>query len=282
MNQPYGAFPSHPQRASQPGILPLRPLTAGEILSAAIVVVRRHFLVLGPIGFVASLLSGLTEWAILAASGSVDDFTNWSTNMFQGGTIPGIVLVASLASLSVSVLCGTALSGVATVFAAQDTMGAPARTGALKERLAGRWLVLIGVAVVIGIGVTIGFALLIIPGILVYVAWSVATPAAVMERADVGTALRRSVLLTAGHRARVLGLTLAPLATAFLLSAVISVILVTVAGEFSTNASMLASVLVSALVAAFTSSWLAAVIALYYVDLRIRKEGLGEALAAGR
>ena len=282
VNQPYGAFRRSPQGPPQPGILPLRPLSAGEILSAAVVVVKRHFMVLGPIAAVASLLSGLTEWAILAASGSVDDFTNWSTNMFDGGTDSGHRAggVAGLVHRFGALRHGVIRRGDGVRGSGHHGRSATARRP--EERLAGRWLVLIGLAVVVGIGVTVGFVLLIVPGILLYVAWSVATPAAVMERADVTTALRRSVLLTAGLRARVLGLTLAPLATAFLLSALISVMVVTVAGQLSTNASMLTSVLVSALVASFTSSWLAAVIALYYVDLRIRKEGLGEALAAAR
>ncbi len=280
VTQPFGALPPPQWHAPKPGIVPLRPLTLGEIMAAAIVVVRRHFLVLGPVAAVASLLSGLTEWAILAGSGSVDEFTTWSADIFEGGTVPAIVLVASFASLSVSVLTGAALSGVATVFAANDTMGAPASSHAFRDRLSGRWLVLLGMAVVVGVAVTVGFALLIVPGVLLYVAWSVAAPAAVMERADIGTALRRSVLLTSGSRGRVLVITLVALATSFVLGALVSAMLVNVAGGFSTDGAMLASVAISALVAAFTSSWLAAAIALFYVDLRIRKERLGEALAA--
>ena len=255
MNQPFGALQPPQPGSSKPGIVPLRPLTIGEIMSAAIVVVRGHFLVLGPIAALASLLSGLTEWAILAASGSVDEFNTWSTNIFEGGTVPAIVLVASLASLSVSVLTGVALSGVAAVFAAQDTMGAPASAQAFRERMTGRWPVLLGMAVVVGVGVTVGFALLIVPGILLYVAWSVSAPAAVMERSDIKIALRRSVLLTSGSRGRILAITLVTLATSFVLGALLSVMLVNVAGGFSADGAMLASVAISALVAAFTSGW---------------------------
>lgn len=61
-------------------------------------------------------------------------------------------------------------------------------------------LPILGIFVVTLVAVIAGCILLIVPGLFVATIWSVATPAAVVERLDVGSALRRSASLTQGYR----------------------------------------------------------------------------------
>ena len=64
---------------------------------------------------------------------------------------------------------------------------------------------LLGVAVIVGVLVAVGLMLLVVPGVFAYLILVLAAPVAVMERGAVGASLRRSALLTRGHRGRILG-----------------------------------------------------------------------------
>lgn len=67
-------------------------------------------------------------------------------------------------------------------------------------------LPILGIFIVTVIAVTAGCILLIVPGLIIATLWSVATPAAVVERLDVGSALSRSAWLTQGSRWQVFAL----------------------------------------------------------------------------
>ena len=56
----------------------------------------------------------------------------------------------------------------------------------------------------IGIGVTVGFLLLIIPGIYLGLAWSLAVPVTVLEGTGLNATATRSSFLTKGDRLRIL------------------------------------------------------------------------------
>lgn len=86
------------------------------------------------------------------------------------------------------------------------------------------FLPLIGVALVFGFGIMIGFFLLVIPGIIVMVMWSVAAPAVVVERDGVFAALSRSQQLTKGHRWKIFGLFLVLLVIYMLVFSVLGVV----------------------------------------------------------
>lgn len=59
---------------------------------------------------------------------------------------------------------------------------------------------MLGLTIVIILGATLGFVLLFIPGIIIVVIWSVASPAMVSERLGVFESLARSRALTRGSR----------------------------------------------------------------------------------
>ncbi|MBS0297563.1 MAG: hypothetical protein JSR45_14740 [Proteobacteria bacterium] len=66
----------------------------------------------------------------------------------------------------------------------------------------------LGLAVVSQIGITVGLILLIVPGVILALMWSVAVPSMYVERLGVLDALKRSTQLTGNHRGAIFGLML--------------------------------------------------------------------------
>ncbi len=262
-------------------MIPLRPLTAGEVMAAGATVVRKHFWTLGALAALGSLVAGLIQWGVLAAGNSVDAYDKWAGQLLDGGnsTIPGIILASAGLSYLFSLFWTVLLIGVASVFVSQDVLGRPIGD-AFRQRLARRWFALLAVAAAVAAAVGVGTALFVVPGVLIFLIWSMAAPVAVMEGADLGTAVRRSALLTTGGRGRIFGLTALALVASNVAAALLGMVVMSFLQNASANTAMLVSTAVTAVVAAFGTAWLASMLALTYVDLRIRRERLGEALWA--
>ncbi len=281
----FGVVPAPPNgghsEAPRPGVIPLRPLAGGEVMAAGAAVVRRHFWTLGPLAALGSLVAGLIQWGVLAAGNSVETYDKWAGQLLDGGnsTIPGIFLASAGLSYLFSLLWTVLLSGVATVFVSQDVLGRPVGD-AFRRRLGRRWFVLLAVAAAVAAAVAVGTALFVVPGVLIFLTWSMAAPVAVMEGADLGTAVRRSASLTLGGRGRILGLTALALVASNVAAALLGMVVMSFLHDASANTAMLVSTAASAVAAAFATAWLVSMLALTYVDLRMRKERLGEALWA--
>jgi len=85
-------------------------------------------------------------------------------------------------------------------------------------------LPLFGMAVLSGLGILAGLVALIVPGIILYVMWSVAAPALVEERLGPVEALGRSRELTRGARWKVFGLLLVVTVVSWVFSAIIALV----------------------------------------------------------
>lgn len=272
--------------APQPGIIPLRPLSISEILSAAVTVVRKHFVALGSLALGFAALSSAALIAVLVASGDWSRYVNGELlagleEAVKAGKTPELpvaFMVGLLLSVIISMVGSVLTSGFATVYTAQDAIGHPSPFALIRSRVVGRFWTLLALALVVGVCVALGLVALIVPGVLIYLAWAVCAPVAVMEKTGLSQSLKRSATLTKGFRPRVLGITL----VALLISALIGNVVDSIVGSVATS-SMSAVVIgdiVAIVLASITQSWFAAVIALIYVDLRLRKENLGAALAA--
>jgi len=134
------------------------------------------------------------------------------------------------------------------------------------------WVILLlGLLIALGAAVLVGFF---------YVRLALSSPVLMVERSGVGAALRRSWYLTSGFFWRNLGV----IAVASIVTGAISGIasmpigmltsgLMTLGPAFIWIAGAL-SVLLAALLNALITPFLAAITALLYVDIRMRKEGL--------
>ena len=127
---------------------------------------------------------------------------------------------------------------------------------------------LIGLSIVVGIGSTLGMLLLIVPGIILYLMWSVAIPVAVQEGLGIGDSLRRSRELTSGVRWRIFGLYVVLGIGIALLMMLAGAVLGPIFGPAS--AAVIANI-ISLLFAPLA----AAIIAALYVELRRSREGVG-------
>lgn len=277
-------FPPSGHRAEQPGLIPLRPLRVGEILGAGLTVLRRHFARLAGLSLAVSVVGAALLWALLSSTDHIEEFVDgsWVDSAMSGTSVgpPGPILGATAIQVITSLVGGLLVAGVATVYAAQDTLGRPTTAADRRSRMRGRWLPLIGVSLAGALGTTIGLTLLIVPGVLLYLAWFVVAPVSVLERADVGTAFRRSALLTQGQWGRIFGISAACAGVAFVLSLAVAALIGQLLTGLSPVGALLVSELVSAVVSLFATGWAGAVCAFTYIDLRIRRENLGPTLAA--
>jgi hypothetical protein len=149
-------------------------------------------------------------------------------------------------------------------------------------------LPLLGLAILSGIGMLLGFMLFFVPGVILYVMWSVSAPALVEERLGIRASLRRSRALTSGARWMIFGLLLIVLVIAWLIAGVVGVVNIAVYGgaENLLAATMAGermpiAVGVIALVTGtvFSAIW-GVLLTSLYVELRAWKEGpAGAALA---
>jgi hypothetical protein len=134
-------------------------------------------------------------------------------------------------------------------------------------------LPLIGVGLIFGFAMTIGFILLVVPGILVMVIWSVAAPALVVERDGILQSLSRSAELTKGSRWKIFGLFLVLLVIYLLVFAVLGVV-----GLKSMTAAAAGGFSLFNLLASTVTAWVFNLIwgtiqPALYIELRQSKEG---------
>jgi hypothetical protein len=136
---------------------------------------------------------------------------------------------------------------------------------------------LIGLTILMLLGMMAGFMLLLVPGIILYLMWSVAVPALVAEKTGVLGAFSRSRSLTKGARWKIFGLLLLLIVLVWLLSGIMGIVML--AGGMMPAAAngtlvfsplyLLLSGVVNTLVIAFWSTAQASL----YVSLRNWKDG---------
>ena len=204
------------------------PLDIGEVLSDTFAVIGRTFIVLANVAV-----------------------------MFIA--IPTVVRIAGVILTPLSPVFGllTMLGGLATgvgmllaygaIFqlAMQDLHGQSVATDVMIKTALGKFWPLLGLALLLGLGVVAGAVLLIVPGVILALAWSVAMPALVLEDRGVFDSFRRSAALTRRKRWSIFLLFF----LVSLVSLIVQVVLLAVFGGFhellSREPSITATVLTS-------------------------------------
>jgi hypothetical protein len=146
----------------------------------------------------------------------------------------------------------------------------------------------VAIAVVMGLALVFGFLLLIVPAVIMGLAWAVAIPAEVVERTGVFGAFSRSADLTRSHRWAILGLALVYWIAVMLISLLIGSIIAGlgfgaafVAGGAPAIATMIVALIVTAALQVVLGTLGAVGAAAMYYELRSIKEGIGpDALAS--
>ncbi|MFL6799743.1 MAG: hypothetical protein ACJ8F3_20295 [Xanthobacteraceae bacterium] len=228
--------------------------SVGRVLNRTFAVFTRNFLPFFLVSAVASIpMVLLSQGETLTPASLPGDI-----NSKLGVMLLGVFLSVILYTLSQAIVLYAAF---------QDMRGRPVSlTESLQVGLR-RFFPIVGLA--ISLSVFAGFAaiFLVVPGIILFTMWYVATPICVVERLGPFASMGRSRRLTKGHRWRVFGLILLLLVISGIVSPSLGLALGAIGGP---KLVLLGSLLWSAVWGAFYA--IAGVVA--YHDLRVAKEGI--------
>jgi len=242
----------------------LRPLSFGEVLDGALVLLRRHFgLVLG----IAIVCEGIPT--------AMDVYIDLTGGASQN---PGLSLLDRLLTLVGSVL----VTGATVRVVSEAYLGQSPLFGDAMRFAGSRFGAILGANIMSGILTVLALLALVIPGIVVACGYSVAAEAAALESGSSSDALRRSWELTKGFRWKALGLgvvSICLILVVFVGAGVLGGILGGVMGGLD-----LVLAVIGACVSLLIYPVISCVFTVFYYDLRVRKEGfdlemLSQALA---
>ena len=242
----------------------------GTVFSRTWAVFSRNFLRFSVITAVAGLPSLLFPAA--AAADPANPFRN---------------LGWTLLALFLTIVLGTLSQAIVLYGAFQDMRGRPVSLSDCLNVGLGRFFPIVGLAISMGLAVMFASILLIIPGLILYMMWIVATPVCVVERLGPFASMGRSRALTKGHRWKIFGLFLLILIPALIIGSILGVIVVAIfgtnglGGGFTGGFLSVTTVLSTTMGHLFTLIWGAIWKAFYailavvtYHDLRVAKEGV--------
>lgn len=222
---------------------------------------------------IAFLLGGLPSTAFSWFQQSI---TGEDMDTFQqiGSVAISLASVAVIVLLQVLVLGSLTRATIAYANGARTSIGESVGAGLAVV------LPLVGLSIVMGLGIMVGMLLLIIPGIILYVMWSVAAPALVAEREGVMKALGRSRELTRGARWKVFGVLAILVVGYWIVSAIVGAAMF---GAFGFDVAAVAAaaeeglpigwLLADLLLSTVLLTVWSTIIASLYVELRTWKEG---------
>jgi hypothetical protein len=297
----------------QHGIVPLRPLGLGEIFDGAFRAIRANPRVMFGLSAVVVTLSVLLETFVQwYALGNLGSLTSTSVSVETDAVLGDLVGYGggTILSTVVTLVATTVLTGLLIISVSRSVIGqqvplgeAWARARPQIWRLLGLTLMVIALIVsvpLVWVGALIGLAvaeqwgLMAVvgfvggAGVLVWIVWVstrtlLSTPALMLEEQGVRAGFRRGWALSRGSFWRLFGIYL----LASVVVGIVASLIVTPATVIPMALSMdpfgplaLAITAVATIIASvLTTSFTAAVVALLYIDLRIRREGLDVELA---
>jgi hypothetical protein len=171
----------------------LRPMSLGELLDRVFYLYRTQFLLF--LGIIA--LPNLLVLAMQLAS------VTTQKRILSGEPGGALQIVWSFATGLVALVVLAAWEGATTVAASQVHLGRTITVGGAYAAVRGRIVSLALILLALGIGIGVGLVLLIIPGIILGLMWSLTFPVAVLEDQGLRDSVERSSALTKGHRGRI-------------------------------------------------------------------------------
>lgn len=204
-------------------------------------------------------------------------FTGYASSLIldaqQNASIP-----QALAAFAATLLLGTAVGTIPQAFLTGPVIAESlGRRASLRECIQSGAAVLLPillVGIVYAVAVVTGLALLIVPGVMLMLAWAIPAPILVEERTSVGQSFRRSQQLTRGARWKIFGLLLVFYAIFILKEVAVELLSsewdsATLTAPYSNPVYLALTAVAETLLAAFWCSVLAAL----YVELRELKDG---------
>lgn len=269
--------------------LPLRPLSTSEILDGTFATIRRHpAATLGLSAILVSIQAAITTAAtVIGGQLPTDPFGTVAPEeaSFHVG-------LSDLGGQLLAAIVGAVLTGMVVVVVAEDTLGRPVTIRGVWRRVrqradgrvsAGRLGALLTAAVLAGALPFLGLLLLVVPGVLLWGGLALATPALILEQVGPFAALRRSWRLVRPGFGQVWGTRALSVVIGGILQLLLQVPFIVAAMVIAASASdatwapwsVLTIIAAGEVVAGtVTAPFLAGVLALLYLDRRMRAEGL--------
>jgi hypothetical protein len=230
----------------------LRPLSIGEILDGALVLLRRHFALVLSIAIVCvGIPTAMDVYIDLTGGGSQN---------------PGLSLLDRVLTLVGSVL----VTGATVRVVSEAYLGRTPLFGDAMRFAGSRFGAILGANIMSGVLTILATLALVIPGIVVACGYSVAGQAAALESGSSSEALRRSWDLTKGFRWKALALgvvSIGLILVVYVGAGVLGGVLGAVMGGLDAVLAVLA-----ACVSLLIYPLITFVFTLFYYDLRVRKE----------
>lgn len=258
----------------------LRPRRVGEILDAGIKIYLRNartLMGLAALVVVPMQVFGAVVLLSTVSSGSDVPSAVYSLSRHQAVASDTAARLGAQAVLLVVQLLGGWLTTAACVKAVSDAyLDQPTGVGVSLRYALRRLPAVIAMEILWLLGLVAGFIALIIPGIWLYVLWSVAAPALLIEGAGPARAIGRSRQLVSGRWWPTAGVLIVAAIMVSVISGAFQALLVAIA-SLPSQPSVLLAVTVATLSAAVSTiialPFQAAVITVLYYDLRVRREG---------
>jgi hypothetical protein len=231
----------------------LRPLSFGEVLDGALVLLRRHF---GLVLTIAVVCEGIPT--------AMDVYIDLTGGASRN---PGLSLLDRLLTLVGSVL----VTGATVRVVSEGYLGESPLFGDAMRFAGSRFGAILGANIMSGILTVLATLALVIPGIVVACGYSVAAEAAALESGSSSDALRRSWELTKGFRWKALGLgvvSICLILVVFVGAGVLGGILGGIMGGLDVVLAV-----IGACVSLLIYPVISCVFTVFYYDLRVRKEG---------
>jgi hypothetical protein len=243
-------------------------MSAGRVFERAFAAIRTNPVVILGLALFVGALPSLVLTIVLVQLGMT------SPMALQSGAIsPGAIVAMALVSGVISLVISAIVQGAITRAAIAATEGKRVGFGDSLGTGLRVVLPLIGLAILSAIGVMLGLILLIVPGVILWLMWSIAVPALVVERRGVYGSLSRSSELTIGAKGTVFGIFIVVVIAYWLLSMIFNLVGLAAYNPASpgglTTFSLIGSAILGTL---FNAAWGTIQPALY-VELRQWKEG---------
>jgi hypothetical protein len=263
----------------------LRPLRVGEVLDAGIKLYLRNVRTLmGLTAIVVVPFQALSAVVLLSTVSNGNEVPRGFTSLGSADRVNHATSLGSSAILDITSAIIGVLTTAACVKAVSDIyLEQPASIGSSLRFALRRLGSLVWLEIITGVLLVIAFIALVVPGIWLYAAWSVAVPALLIEGTQGASALSRSFRLVRGRWWPVAAVLLVASVMISVLAGAIEAVLVGISLTGDTSSVVLAVAVVSlaaTISAILTRPFHAAVTTVLYYDLRVRHEGYDVALLA--
>ncbi|WEH41547.1 glycerophosphoryl diester phosphodiesterase membrane domain-containing protein [Streptomyces sp. NBC_01218] len=302
--------------APKPGVVPLRPLSVGEILDGAVSAMRTHWRTALGVSLVVAVLVQVVTLLIgrflLPEPVTIDQDLSDSEVLRQSVDAMRSLLLSSAPSAVLGMAAFLVTASVLSVVVSRSVLGRTVTSADVRAEARPRLRGVVGLALLLAVAIVAIMAVGMAPGLLVgdaagagllvlgfpvasaaalwlAVRFCLAAPALMLERQTVAQALARSAKLVRGAWWRIFGvlaLTGLLLMLVYLIIGVpFALVALSVDGDLSDTLlhgesgpagwpSLLVAGLGNVIISTLTYPFVSGVIALLYIDQRIRREAL--------